>query len=60
MKFLKWKAVSKFNVIFRDLPMVIPYVTICRHKVKVKHLKTLKGEEVDSEELLYILDITGH
>lgn len=48
---------SKIHVIFRDLPMVIPYVTIHKHKMKSK---PLKKEEMESEELLYILDITGH
>lgn len=51
---------SKINVIFRDLPMVIPYVTIHKHKRKAKPLKPLKREEIESEELLYSLDIPGH
>ena len=37
--------------------MVILYVTIPRHKMKVQ---PLKGEEVEFEELLYILETTGH
>jgi len=57
VKFLKQKTVGKTSVICRDLPMVILYVTIPRHKMKVQ---PLKGEEVEFEELLYILETTGH
>lgn len=51
---------SKINVISKDPPMVVSCVTIHRHKMKLKPLKLLEGKEMESEELPYFPDITGH
>lgn len=54
-------TLSKINAFSKDPPVVFfSCVTTHRHKMKLKPLKPLKGKEMESEELLYFPDITGH